>query len=149
MVARFVAADFFAVDVFRAAVFFEGAFFAVVFRAVDFFAVVFFAVVLFAVDFFAVVFFAAAFFAGAFFAAVFFAADFFLALCGQPAFISAYDSFETVERDLGRLLPARFFALMLFTREFFFFAAMGESLITQPAPVSFATSRRRLPAAEP
>jgi hypothetical protein len=41
-------------------------------------------------------------------------------LSGQPSSIFAYESFDTVERDFGRLVPARFRLLMLFTSEFFF-----------------------------
>lgn len=48
----------------------------------------------------------------------FFFAPFFL-LEGQPAFMSRYDLRDTVDRDLGRDLPARLRRLIFATREFF------------------------------
>jgi endonuclease-8 len=55
--------------------------------------------------------------------------------------MSSYDFFATVERDFGRLVPARFRLLMLFTSEFFFaevffavffFAAMVSPRLPSP-----------------
>ena len=43
---------------------------------------------------------------------------------GHPRSISRYDSFDTVDFDLGRLLPARFLRLMFATSEFFLRFAM-------------------------
>jgi hypothetical protein len=49
----------------------------------------------------------------------FFFFEAFLRLEGQPCSISAYAVFDTVERDLGRLFPARLRRLMFSTNEFF------------------------------
>ena len=66
---------------------------------------------------------------------------FFFARPRQPAFIFPDEAFDTVDRDFGRLLPAFFRLLMLFTSEFFFgfFAA----IVTPVGPSSACVTLER------
>ena len=122
----------FFVALFLAALFFVAGFFDAVFLVALFLAALFFDAGFFDAGFFDAGFFDAGFFdVEGFFEADVFDARF---LFGHPASICSYDSLDTVERPFGRPLPAFFRLLMLFTSEFFFFAA----IMTMRASTRFA-----------